>query len=157
MPNPWPMARTIEKFTEDARRVLALAQAEARKIRHNRIGTEHLLLGLAGEHQGVAATVLSRLGIALNDARREVVAIVGRGEHPVQGEIKLTPRLKKVLELAVDEARRRGDTHVGTEHLLFGLLREGKGVAVQVLGRLDVSPERARAETLRVLSEAPPR
>ena len=150
------MPGLVERFTEHARMALTLAQHEAQRFNHNYIGTEHLLLGLAGEHQGVAATVLSRLGVGLEDARREVASIVGRGAHPARGEIKLTPRLKKVLELVVDEARRRKEAHVGTEHLLLGLLREGKGIAIQVLARQAVSPERAREETLRALAETPP-
>ena len=148
------MPGLIDTFTEDARRVLTLAQDEAQRLDHNFIGAEHLLLGLVGVEGGVAAKALKTLGVRLDDIRREVETIEGRGEHPVVGEIGLTPRLKKILELAVDEARLR-DAHVGTEHLLLGLLREGKGIAVDVLARLAVSPERAREETLRVLSERP--
>ncbi len=151
MPGP------IEKFTEDARRVLTLAQDEAQRLDHNFIGAEHLLLGLIGVEGGVAAQALKALGVGLDDVRREVESIEGRGEQPLRGDIRLTPRLKKILELAVDEAQRRKDAHVGTEHLLLGLLREGTGIAVDALARLAVSPARAREETLRVLSERPPR
>jgi len=149
------MPGRFDKFTEDARRVMTLAQDEALQLDHNFIGAEHLLLGLVGVEGGVAAKALKTLGVVLDAVRREVESIEGRGKHPVLGEIGLTPRLKKILELAVDEARRRKDAQVGTEHLLLGLLRGGKGIAVDALARLAVSPERAREETLRILSERP--
>jgi ATP-dependent Clp protease ATP-binding subunit ClpC len=151
------MPGLVDKFTEDAQRVLTLAQDEAQRLHDNFIGTEHLLLGLVGVDRCVAARALKTLGAGPDEVRREVESIEGRGEHPVVGEIGLTPRLKKISELAVDEARRRKDRHVGTEHLLLGLLREGTGIAADVLARLDVSPARVREEIRRVLSEKPPR
>jgi ATP-dependent Clp protease ATP-binding subunit ClpC len=151
------MPGLVDKFTEDAQRVLTLAQDEAQRLDHNFIGTEHLLLGLVGVEGCVAARALKTLGAGPDEVRRGVESIEGQGEHPVIGEIGLTPRLKKILELAVDEARLRKDRHVGTEHLLLGLLREGTGIAADVLARLDVSPARVREEIRRVLSEKPPR
>lgn len=136
--------------------MLALAQSEAQRLDHNYIGTEHLLLGLVGDKPGVAARVLAALGVGLTDVRAEVESIVGRGAQPIQGEIKLTPRLKKVLELAVSEARIRKQPGVASAHLLLGLLGEGKGIGVDVLTRLGVSHERAQDETLRLLSPTPP-
>jgi ATP-dependent Clp protease ATP-binding subunit ClpC len=149
------MPGLAEKFTEDAQRILTLAQDAAQRLDHNFIGTEHLLLGLVGIEGCVAARALKTLGVGPAEVRREVESIKGQGEHPVIGEIGLTPRLKKVLELAVDEARK--DRHVGTEHLLLGLLDEGTGSAMDTLARLDVSPARVREEIRRVLSERPPR
>jgi ATP-dependent Clp protease ATP-binding subunit ClpC len=151
------MPGLVEKFTEDARRVLTLSEDEAQRLDHNFVGAEHLLLGLVGVEGCVAAKALKTLGVGPDEVRREVESIEGRGEHPVLGEFGLTPRLKKILELAVDEARRRKDRHVGTEHLLLGLLREGTGIAMDALARLAVSPERVREEIHRVLSERSPR
>ena len=122
------MGSRFEKFSERARRVLSLAQEEAQRFNHNYIGTEHILLGLVRETEGVAARVLSGLGVDLTKVRSAVEFIIGRGEKPTQGEIGLTPRAKKVVELAVDEARRMNHTYIGTEHLLIGLLREGEGI-----------------------------
>ena len=139
------------QFTERARKVLSLAQEEAQGFSHNYIGTEHLLLGLIREQEGVAARVLANLGVDLERARSAVEFIIGRGDRLVLGEIGLTPRAKKVIELAVDEGRRLGHHHVGTEHLLLGLVREGEGIAAGVLASLGVNLERARAETLIVL------
>ncbi len=148
------MGSRFEKFSERARRVLSLAQEEAQRFNHNYIGTEHILLGLVRETEGVAARVLSGLGVDLSKVRSAVEFIIGRGEKPAQGEIGLTPRAKKVVELAVDEARRMNHTYIGTEHLLIGLLREGEGVAAGVLESLGVTLEKVRAETHRILSNS---
>src|ERR1051326_1102080 len=119
----------FDKFTERARKVLSLAQEEAQRFNHNYIGTEHLLLGLVLEGEGVASQALLDLSADQNKIRSAVEFIIGRGERTVTGDIGLTPRAKKVIELAVDEARRRNDANIGTEHLLLGLLREGEGIA----------------------------
>jgi len=150
------MADRFDKFTERARRVLTLAQEEAQRFNHNYIGTEHLLLGLVREGEGVAAKVLANLGVELNKVRSAVEFIIGRGDRPVTGEIGLTPRAKKVIELAVDEARRLGHHYIGTEHLLLGLVREGEGIAAGVLESLGVSLEKVRAEVTRVLAQTMP-
>ena len=148
------MGSRFEKFSERARRVLSLAQEEAQRFNHNYIGTEHILLGLVRETEGVAARVLNGLNADLTKVRSAVEFIIGRGERPAQGDIGLTPRAKKVVELAVDEARRMNHTYIGTEHLLIGLLREGEGVAAGVLESLGVNLEKVRAETHRVLSNS---
>src|SRR5438093_1739020 len=150
------MADRFDKFTERARRVLTLAQEEAQRFNHNYIGTEHLLLGLIRETEGVAARVLANLGVELNAVRNGVEFIIGRGERAVLGEIGLTPRAKKVIELAVDEARRLGHHYIGTEHLLLGLVREGEGIAAGVLESLGVSLDKVRAEVTRILSQSLP-
>ena len=150
------MADRFDKFTERARRVLTLAQEEAQRFNHNYIGTEHLLLGLVREGDGVAAKVLANLGVELSKVRSAVEFIIGRGERAVLGEIGLTPRAKKVIELAVDEARRLNHHYIGTEHLLLGLVREGEGIAAGVLESLGVNLERVRAETTRILSQSGP-
>ncbi|GBD13816.1 Negative regulator of genetic competence ClpC/MecB [bacterium HR24] len=150
------MADRFEKFTERARRVLTLAQEEALRFNHNYIGTEHILLGLVREGEGVAAKVLANLGVDLNKVRSAVEFIIGRGDKAVTGEIGLTPRARKVIELAVDEARRLGHHYIGTEHLLLGLVREGEGIAAGVLESLGVSLEKVRAEVSRVLSQSMP-
>ncbi|MBI4219819.1 MAG: ATP-dependent Clp protease ATP-binding subunit, partial [Chloroflexi bacterium] len=147
------MASRFEKFSERARRVLSLAQEEAQRFNHNYIGTEHILLGLVRETEGVAAKVLSNLGVELSKVRSAVEFIIGRGERPSPGEIGLTPRAKKVIELAVDEARRLNHHYIGTEHLLIGIMREGEGVAAGVLESLGVTLDKIRAETGRVLSQ----
>ena len=136
--------------------MLSLAQEEAQRFNHNYIGTEHILLGLVRETEGVAARVLANLGVDLNKVRSAVEFIIGRGERPSQGEIGLTPRAKKVVELAVDEARRMNHTYIGTEHLLIGLLREGEGVAAGVLESLGVTLDKVRSETHRILSQSSP-
>src|SRR5690348_11337284 len=143
----------FDKFTERARKVLSLAQEEAQRFNHNYIGTEHLLLGLVREGDGVAAKVLNNLGVELNKARAAIEHIIGRGDRVVLGEIGLTPRAKKVIELAVDEARRLGHHYIGTEHLLLGLVREGEGIAAGVLESLGVNLEKARRETVKILTE----
>jgi ATP-dependent Clp protease ATP-binding subunit ClpC len=144
----------FEKFSERARRVLSLAQEEAQRFNHNYIGTEHILLGLVRETEGVAARVLSNLGVELSKVRSAVEFIIGRGERHTPGEIGLTPRAKKVIELAVDEARRLNHHYIGTEHILIGLMREGEGVAAGVLESLGVSLDKVRAETSRILSQS---
>jgi len=150
------MADRFDKFTERARRVLTLAQEEAQRFNHNYIGTEHLLLGLVREGEGVAAKVLANLGVELSKVRSAVEFIIGRGDRAVIGEIGLTPRAKKVIELAVDEARRLNHHYIGTEHLLLGLVREGEGIAASVLESLGVNLERVRAETTRILAQSMP-
>ena len=140
------MASRFEKFTERARRVLSLSQEEAQRFNHNYIGTEHILLGLIQETDGAAAMVLLNLDVELRQVRSEVESIVGRGEHSTSGKIGLTPRAKKVIELAVAEARRHDHHYVGTEHLLIGLMREGEGVAAGVLESLGIDLERIRTE-----------
>src|SRR5215467_14636200 len=139
----------FDKFTERAREVLRLAQEEAQRFQHNYIGTEHLLLGLLREGEGVAAKVLSNLGVDLNKVRSTIEFIIGRGDRFVLGQIGLTPRAKKVIELAVDEARRLNHHYIGTEHLLLGLVREGQGIAAGVLESLGVNLEKVRRETSR--------
>jgi ATP-dependent Clp protease ATP-binding subunit ClpA len=134
----------FEKFTNRARIVMTLAQDEAQRLGHNYMGTEHLLLGLVREGEGVAAVALRELGVSLEDVRAAVLHIIGHGDRIVMGEIGLTPRAKKVIQLAVDEARRMGHHYMGTEHLLLGLLREGEGIAAGVLASLGVNLERAR-------------
>ncbi len=143
----------FDKFTERARKVLSLAQEEARSFQHNYIGTEHLLLGLVREGEGVAAKVLSNLGVELNKIRAAVEFIIGRGDRIVLGEIGLTPRAKKVIELTVDEARRLNHHYIGTEHLLLGLVREGEGIAAGVLESLGVDLEKVRTQTIHVLNQ----
>jgi hypothetical protein len=146
----------FDKFTERARRVLTYAQEEAKGFNHNYIGTEHLLLGLIREGGGVAAEVLRNLSVELDKVRSQVEFIIGRGDRMIAGEIGLTPRSKKVIELAVDEARRLGHHYIGTEHLLLGLVREGEGVAAGVLESLGISLERVRTQTVKVLSQGRP-
>jgi len=151
------MASRFEKFSERARRVLTLAQEEAQNLNHNYIGTEHILLGLIREDEGVAAKVLVNLGVSLNKVRSAVEFIIGRGEKPSRGETGLTPRAKRVIELAIEEARHLGHNYIGTEHLLLGLLREREGVATEVLDSFGITLERTRTETTRVLSRGGPR
>jgi ATP-dependent Clp protease ATP-binding subunit ClpC len=151
------MASRFEKFSERARRVLTIAQEEARNLNHSYIGTEHILLGLVREEEGVAARVLTNLGIGLGKVRSAVEFIIGRGEKPGSAETGLTPRAKKVIELAIDEARQMGHNYIGTEHLLLGLLREGEGVASSVLDSFGITLERARAETAHILTQGTPK
>ncbi len=147
------MADKFDRFTKRARRVLTLAQEEAQRLNHNYIGTEHLLLGLVREENGVAVRVLKELKIDLKQIRERVERTVGRGQRAMYGKLSLTPRTKRVIELAVDEARRLGHHYIGTEHLLLGLIREGEGVAVDVLRGLGVSLDKVRAQTARVMME----
>ena len=154
-PSPGSAAK-FDKFTERAKRVLTLADEEARRFRHNYIGTEHLLLGLIRESGGVGAKVLANLGVRLEAVRPAVEHIIGRGDTDVTGPIRLTPRSKKVLELAVGEAHRLNHHYIGTEHLLLGLVKEGSGVAAGVLESIGVKDlERVRAEVLRILNSPP--
>ncbi len=142
----------FNRFTERARRVILLAREEAKRLDHDYLGTEHLLLGLIREGEGVGATALRNLGVDLDQVRQEVEKTVGRGEGGLfLGQIPFTPRAKKVLELAVTEARDLGHSYIGTEHLLLGLIREGEGVAAQVLSSLGVDLEKAREEVLELL------
>ncbi len=143
----------FEKFTDRARRVIVLAQEEARMLRHNYIGTEHILLGVLHEGGGVAGSALDSLGVTLEAARERVVAIVGRGEDQLSGHIPFTPRSKKVLELSLREALNLGHTYIGPEHILLGLIREGEGVATHVLRDLGVSAERARETVIGLIHE----
>lgn len=143
----------FDKFTERARKVLSLAQEEAQRFQHNYIGTEHLLLGLVREREGVAGQVLLSLGVDLEKVRQAVEHIIGRGDRIVLGEVGLTPRAKKVIELAVDEARRLDHHYIGTEHLLLGLIREGDGIAAGVLQSMGVKLEDVRAKILEILRE----
>ena len=144
------MASRFEKFSERARRVLTLAQEEAQRFNHANIGPEHILLGIVGEPDGVAAKVLVNLGISLNKVRSAVEFIIGHGEASSRAEIGLSPGAKRVIELAIDEARYIGHNYIGTEHLLLGLLREGEGIAARVLDSLGVTLEKVRAEITRV-------
>ena len=148
------MSNRFEKFSERARRVLSLAQEEAQRFNHNYIGTEHILLGLVRETDGMAARVLLNLGVELGKIRSAVEFIIGRGEKHSPGEIGLTPRAKKVIELAVDEARRLNHHYIGTEHILIGLMREGEGVAAGVLESLGINLDKVRGETRRILSQS---
>jgi ATP-dependent Clp protease ATP-binding subunit ClpA len=131
-----------------------LAQKEAELLNHNYIGTEHLLLGLVAEREGIAAKVLQLRGVELDEVRSGVTFIVGRGDRPVTGERSLTPRSKKVVDLAIDEARRLNHNYVGTEHLLLGLIREGEGIAAGVLESLGVDLGQARAQILQIVAKA---
>jgi len=142
----------FERFTERARQVVVLAQEEARALKHNYIGTEHLLLGLLREEEGVAARVLDSLQISTEEVRAAVVRIVGTGEEVATGQIPFTPRAKKVLELALREALSLGHNYIGTEHILLGLIREDEGVAARILLDLDAEPEKIRNEVMRTLS-----
>jgi ATP-dependent Clp protease ATP-binding subunit ClpC len=141
----------FERFTDRARRVVVLAQQEARNLDHNYIGTEHLLLGLVSEGEGIAALALGQLDISLERIRSDVEAIVGRGSKPQSGHIPFTPRAKKVLELSLREALQLGHSYIGTEHILLGLVREGEGVAAQVLERLGADLDRVREAVVELL------
>src|SRR5258706_1078036 len=143
---PAEVVDRFDRFTKRARHVLTLAQEEARSFQHNYIGTEHLLLGLVREGEGVAAQVLNNMGVEVNQVRSAVEAIIGRGDRIVHGEVGFTPRAKKVIELAVDEARRLNHRFIGTEHLLLGLIREGEGIGAGVLESLGVRLDQARTE-----------
>jgi ATP-dependent Clp protease ATP-binding subunit ClpA len=142
----------FERFTDRARRVVVLAQEEARLLNHNYIGTEHLLLGLIHEGEGVAAKALESLGISLEAVRAQVEEIIGQGQSAPTGHIPFTPRAKKVLELSLREALQLGHNYMGTEHILLGLIREGEGVAAQVLVKLGADLARVRQQVVQVLS-----
>jgi ATP-dependent Clp protease ATP-binding subunit ClpC len=155
----------FERFTDRARRVVVLAQTEASMLNHNYIGTEHILLGLIHEGEGVAAQVFESLDISVEAARRQVEEIIGRGGDEITGHIPFTPRAKKVLELSLREALQLGHNYIGTEHILLGLVREGEGVAAQVLRTLGADLHRVRQAVIQLLSrptasateqEAPP-
>ena len=146
----------FERFTEKAIKVIMLAQEEARRLGHNFVGTEQVLLGLIGEGTGVAAKTLKAMGVNLKDARVEVEKIIGRGSGFVAVEIPFTPRAKRVLELSWDEARQLGHNYIGTEHLLLGLIREGEGVAARVLENLGVDLNKVRSNVIKMLGETKP-
>ena len=152
---PERRCRMFERFTDRARRVVVLAQDEARMLNHNYIGTEHILLGLIHEGEGVAAKALESLGISLDVVRQQVVDIIGEGQQAPTGHIPFTPRAKKVLELSLREALQLGHNHIGTEHILLGLIREGEGVAAQVLGNLGADLGRVRQQVLQLLQGQP--
>jgi hypothetical protein len=141
----------FERFTGRARQVVVLAQDEARRLDHNYIGTEHILLGLIREGDGVAARALESLGIGLDIVRQQVEEIIGRGQQAPSGHIPFTPRTKKVLELSLREAQQLGHDYIGTEHILLGLVREGDGVAAQVLVTLGADPDRLRQQVIQLL------
>jgi ATP-dependent Clp protease ATP-binding subunit ClpA len=141
----------FERFTDRARRSLFLSQEEARRLNHNYVGTEHLLLGLVSEGQGVAAKALESLGISLEAVRAQVEEIIGQGQTAPRGHIPFNPRAKKVLELSLREATQLGHNYIGTEHLLLGLLREGEGVAAQVLVKLGADLSRVRQQVIQLL------
>src|SRR5262249_42700171 len=145
----------MERFTQRARRVLSLAQEEAERLQHSYIGTEHLLLGLMREEGGVAGRVLRDLGLDQRRVEELVERMTRAGQRSPNTRLDLSPGTKKVLELAVDEARRMGHHYIGTEHLLLGLVRQTDGIAIDVLKRLNVSPEEVRRQTRRVLQESP--
>ena len=142
----------FERFTDRARRVVVLAQEEARLLNHNYIGTEHILLGLIHEGEGVAAKALESLDISLEAVRSQVEEIIGQGGSSPSGHIPFTPRAKKVLELSLREALQLGHNYIGTEHILLGLIREGEGVAAQVLVKLGADLSRVRQQVIQLLS-----
>ena len=141
----------FERFTDRTRRVVVLAQEEARMLNHGYIGTEHILLGLIREGDGYAARTLESLGISLDAVRQQVEEIIGRGQQPPSGHIPFTPRAKKVLELSLRESRQLGHSYIGTEHILLGLLREGDGVAAQALVTLGADLNRVRQQVIQLL------
>ena len=143
----------FSRFTERARRTIQFAQEEAQRLQHNYIGTEHLLLGLLRESEGVAAKVLKSFDVDVEKVRQAVAQIIGSGDQPVSGEVGLTPRAKKVIELAVDEARSLNHHFVGTEHLLLGLLREGEGIGAGALESFGLDLQAVRERTMQVLHE----
>src|SRR5688572_19114068 len=142
----------FERFTERARQVVVLAQDEARGLKHNYIGTEHILLGLLREEEGLAARILELFGIGIEDVRGQVERIVGRGDEPTVGQLPFTPRAKKVLELSLREALKMGHNYIGTEHILLGLVRENEGVAARILLDFGADAESIRNEVIRMLS-----
>jgi ATP-dependent Clp protease ATP-binding subunit ClpC len=148
----WIPKAHMDRFDSQARRVLALAREEAVALNHNFVGTEHILLGLIREEEGIAAQVLRRLWLELDKVRDSVATIIGRGTGPVDGEIEFVPRVRKVLALAVDEAQTLGHDHVGTEHLLLGLVREGEGIAAGILESYGILGK-VRAQTMRLIQQ----
>jgi ATP-dependent Clp protease ATP-binding subunit ClpC len=145
----------FERFTDRARNVVVLAQQEARLLKHNYIGTEHILLGLVRESDGLAAKALGALGIGLETVREQVEEIIGRGQKSPSGHIPFTPRGKKVLELSLREALQFGHNYIGTEHILLGIVREGEGVAAQVLVKLGGDLKTVRQQVIQLLKENP--
>ena len=145
----------FERFTERARRVMVLAQEEAGRFHHNYIGTEHILLGLVSEGEGVASQVLVSLDVTLEAVRAQVASVVGYGEAGATDRVPFTPRSKKVLELSLREAMQLGHNYMGTEHILLGLIREGEGVAARIFSNLGVDPATVRGEVLRRIGEEP--
>ena len=145
----------FQRFTDRARRVVVLAQAEARRLEHNYIGTEHILLGLIHEGEGVAAKTLESLGISLEAVRQQVEEIIGQGQQAPSGHIPFTPRAKKVLELSLRESLQLGHNYIGTEHILLAMLREGEGVAAQVLVKLGADLNRVRQQVIQLLHGYP--
>jgi ATP-dependent Clp protease ATP-binding subunit ClpA len=145
----------FERFTDRSRRIVVLAQEEARRLDHNWIGTEHILLGLIKEGDGVAARALESIGISLDAVRQKVEEIIGRGQQAPSEHIPFTPRAKKVLELSLREALQLGDNYIGTEHILLGLVREGDGVAAQVLVTLGADLNRVHQEVIRLVPAHP--
>jgi ATP-dependent Clp protease ATP-binding subunit ClpA len=145
----------FQRFTERARQVVVLAQDEARQLRHNYIGTEHILLGLLREEEGIAARVLRQLGIREDEVRAQVARIVSEVDEVTTGQIPFTPRAKKVLELALRESVSLGHSFIGTEHILLGLVRENEGVASRILLDFDADAEKIRHEIIRMLSGGP--
>lgn len=141
----------FERFTDRARRVTVLAQEEARQLSHNYIGTEHILLGLLHEGEGVAAQALVAMGIKVEDVRTQVEQIIGQGQQSPAGHIPFTPRAKKVMELSLREALQLGHNYIGSEHIVLGLVREGEGGGAQILQRLDIDAEELRRGILTVL------
>src|SRR5438067_13457906 len=142
----------FERFTERARQVVVLAQEEARTLKHNDIGTEHIPLGLLREEEGLAARMLDSFDVTVEEVRAQVARIVGQGDEAVTGQIPFTPRAKKVLELALRETLSLGHNWVGTEHLLLGLVRENEGVAARILLDFDADADKIRNEIIRMLS-----
>jgi hypothetical protein len=143
----------FQRFTDRARTVVVLAQDEARRLDHNYIGTEHLLLGLIREGEGVAAKALEALGISLDSVRQQVEQIIGQGQQAPSGHIPFTPRAKKVLELSLRESQQLGHNYIGTEHILLGVIHPSDGVARQVLVKLGADPNRVRQQVIRLLQE----
>ena len=143
----------FERFTDRARRVVVEAQDEARTLNHNYIGTEHILLGLIHEGQGTGAKALESLGISLDTVRQQVQEIIGQGQHAPSGHIPFPPRAKKVLELGLAESKALGHHYIGTEHILLGLIREGDGVAAQVLVKLGADLNRVRQQVIQLLHD----
>jgi ATP-dependent Clp protease ATP-binding subunit ClpC len=166
LPLLWPGSRVLldgarrrrmfERFTDRARRVVVMAQEDARVLNHDLVGTEHILLGLIHEGGGVGPRALESLGISLDVVRQEVEEVIGRGQHERPGSIPFTPRAKKVLDLSVAEAAQLGHDYVGTEHILLGLIREGNGVAAQVLVKHGADPNRVRQQVIWLLSSQQP-
>jgi ATP-dependent Clp protease ATP-binding subunit ClpC len=141
------------RFTDRARRVVVQAQEEARTLNHNYVGTEHILLGLIHEGEGAGAKALESLGISLDTVRQLVQEIIGQGQHAPSGHIPFTPQAKKVLELALPESKALGHDYIGTEHILLGLIREGDGVAAQVLVKLGADLNRVRQQVIQLLHD----